>query len=184
MTDNAPATPEYIQLASACLALCAAHDPFFPKPEPLMTQAWARHLQRHRIAPADAQAAVYRMYDQNGNGFRPLPKDLIDAARTVRREADERTGPTDEYRRLCDLKAGDAPDMRALPPATAEARAEALAKAAAAIGQSHDVDTRATFSGARRPKHADSQETIAAKVARIRAAAPPAPIPADAEAEQ
>jgi hypothetical protein len=108
---TAPASPEYLALAGACLALCAAHDPFFPKPEPLMTQTWARHIERHRITRADAEAAVYRMYDQNGTGFRPLPKDLTDAARSIRQARDADTGPTPEYEALCESKAADAAEL-------------------------------------------------------------------------
>ena len=42
---------------------------------------------------------VTKMYADNGSGFRPLPKDLTDAARAVRRERTERESDTERQAR-------------------------------------------------------------------------------------
>lgn len=93
MTD-VDAEPEpnahYRDIAAQAFAECASHDMWFPKANPGATTALARHIQRWKLELPDVIDGVRKMYADNGSGFRPLPKDIIDAARAIRRERAER----------------------------------------------------------------------------------------------
>lgn len=80
----------YHQTAALALAKCAAYDPWFPKASQAIVDSWAEQIERHKISLEDALAGVAKMYSENSSGFRPLPKDLTDAARAIRRERAER----------------------------------------------------------------------------------------------
>lgn len=95
---------DYHQIAAQALAKCAAYDPWFPQPNRATVDAWAEQIGRYRLELADVLDGVTKMYADNGSGFRPLPKDLTDAARAVRRDRDAETGPTPEYEVLCERK--------------------------------------------------------------------------------
>lgn len=99
---------DWNRVAAAVLAKCASKDPFFPKPSPALAKGWGEEFACWNLTVDQLLAGVKRAYRDNGDGFRPLPKDIVDAARTVRREEDEKTGPTPEYEQLCNSKAGDA----------------------------------------------------------------------------
>lgn len=101
---------DYTRIAAAVLAKCASKDPFFPKPSAALAMGWAEEFECWNLTADDLLAGVTRAYRDNGNGFRPLPKDIVDAARAVRKERTDREGPTDEYEALCDAKAVDDPD--------------------------------------------------------------------------
>lgn len=98
---------DYTRVAAAVLAKCASKDPFFPKPSAALAMGWGEEFACWNLTADDLLAGVTKAYRDNGNGFRPLPKDIVDAARAVRRERDAKTGPTDEYQDRCDAKAGD-----------------------------------------------------------------------------
>ncbi|OBS01878.1 hypothetical protein A9W98_18010 [Mycobacterium gordonae] len=83
-------TTDHRQTAALALAKCAAYDPWFPKASQAIVDSWAEQIERYELARADVLAGVTKMYSDNGSGFRPLPKDLTDAARAVRRERTER----------------------------------------------------------------------------------------------
>lgn len=98
----------YAQLGAIALAKCAAYDPYLPEPTAAQAGAWGELLERYRI---DDQRlvldAVAKMYAEHNSGFRPLPKDLVDAARAIRREEDAKRGPSEDYEALCDAKSGE-----------------------------------------------------------------------------
>ena len=98
---------DWNRVAAAVLAKCASKDPFFPKPSAALAVGWGEEFKAWNLTPDQLLAGVTRAYRDHGNGFRPLPKDIIDAARTVRREEDAKTGPTPEYEALCNSKAAD-----------------------------------------------------------------------------
>jgi hypothetical protein len=81
---------DHHETAALALAKCAAYDPWFPQPNRATVEAWAEQIARWDIAPRDALAGVAKMYTDNGSGFRPLPKDLIDAARACRSDRCQR----------------------------------------------------------------------------------------------
>lgn len=81
---------DYHQTAALALAKCAAYDPWFPKASKAIVDSWAEQIEKYRLNVPDVLAGVTKMYSENGSGFRPLPKDLTDAARAIRRERTER----------------------------------------------------------------------------------------------
>lgn len=76
--------------AARALAKCAAYDPWFPQPNRLTVGAWAEQIDRWKLDLPDILAGVVKMYADNGSGFRPLPKDLVDAARAIRADRTQR----------------------------------------------------------------------------------------------
>ncbi|MFV8317149.1 hypothetical protein [Mycobacterium sp. 23] len=81
---------DYRQTAALALAKCAAYDPWFPKASQALVDSWSEAIAKYKLGQYDVLAGVAKMYADNGSGFRPLPKDLTDAARAVRRERGER----------------------------------------------------------------------------------------------
>lgn len=99
--------------AAKALAKCAAYDPWFPQPNRATVQAWAEQIARYQLDLPDVLAGVTKMYADNGSGFRPLPKDLVDAARAVRKDRSERATDRSGYEAICDSKAGDTAELTA-----------------------------------------------------------------------
>jgi len=90
---------DYQQVAALALAKCAAYDPWFPKASQAIVDSWAEQLQRYQFELPDVLEGVTKMYSENGSGFRPLPKDLTDAARAVRRDRAERESTVERQAR-------------------------------------------------------------------------------------
>jgi hypothetical protein len=88
---------DWNRVAAAVLAKCASKDPFFPKPSPALALGWGEEFERWNLTADDLLAGVTKAYSDNGSGFRPLPKDIVDAARAIRRDRSERE--SDEERR-------------------------------------------------------------------------------------
>jgi hypothetical protein len=107
---------DFRQSAALALAKCAAYDPWFPKASEAIVNSWSEQIERHQLDLPDVLEGVAKMYSDNGSGFRPLPKDLTDAARAVRRDRTERedtaTRQAREDRRDAEL------DQRALAAIT------------------------------------------------------------------
>ena len=115
--------PNYAQIAAGVYQACNHYDPYLPALSADLARAWGRQFEKYRFTLEDLLAAVDKVYEDHGSGYRPLPKDISDAARYLR-----------------DKRAKDATlnDTRALPgppPATAEARARAIADFAKSIGK-------------------------------------------------
>jgi hypothetical protein len=83
--------------AALALAKCAAYDPWFPKPSQATVEAWAEAISEYQLDTPDILAGVKVAYRDNGAGFKPLPRDIIQAARQIRRERAERE-TTDQRR--------------------------------------------------------------------------------------
>lgn len=79
----------FTQIAADALAKCAGYDPWFPKPAQATVNAWAEQIAIYKLDRADVLAGVAMMYRDNGAGFKPLPKDMIQAAREIRRQRAE-----------------------------------------------------------------------------------------------
>lgn len=90
-------SPNYPQLAAVVYAKCAAYDPYLAEPSAETCMAWAEQFQLHGLEIGDLLAGVTRIYSEHGSGYRPLPKDITDAARAIRRDRTERE--TDAKRR-------------------------------------------------------------------------------------
>lgn len=78
------------EIAAQALAKCAAYDPWFPQPNRATVEAWAEQVEYWKLGVGDVLAGVRKMYADNGSGFRPLPRDLVDAARFVRADRAQR----------------------------------------------------------------------------------------------
>ena len=115
--------------AAKALAKCAAYDPWFPQPNRATVQAWAEQIARYQLDLPDVLDGVTKMYSDNGSGFRPLPKDLVEASRAVRKDRSERATDRSAYEAICDSKA---------EPAAAELAANRarIAEIAAGVGKS------------------------------------------------
>jgi len=115
------------QTAALALAKCAAYDPWFPKASQAIVESWAEQIARYKLDTADVMAGVTKMYSEHGSGFRPLPKDLTDAARAIRRERAERESTAEREARE---DARDAAlDRRALAAITSRVGASVVGKA-------------------------------------------------------
>lgn len=90
---------DYQQTAALALAKCAAYDPWFPKASQAIVDSWAEQIKKYQLDVPDVLAGVTKMYSDNGSGFRPLPKDLTDAARAVRRDRTERESEAERRER-------------------------------------------------------------------------------------
>lgn len=91
ITENA------INATKAVLAKCAANDPWFPHPAEATILAWADQFVIAKLPLDDLLAAVTQVYATNGGGYKPLPADIVRAARAIR--ADRMQRETDEQRR-------------------------------------------------------------------------------------
>lgn len=125
MTDmDFTPSQEYLSIASSALAACAEEDLWFPKPNPAVTVAWARHLQFWKFERRDVIAGVRKMYEDNGSGFRPLPKDIVGAARFIRAER-AKSEVVEDLRALEPAKASEEARRRAIEEFTRSVRKEA-----------------------------------------------------------
>jgi hypothetical protein len=97
----------YAQIAAAVYQACNHFDPYLPALSPELAKAWGRQFEKHNLSTELLLEAVDRVYEEHGSGYRPLPKDITDAARAIRRDRDERRGPSPDYEQLCNSKAAD-----------------------------------------------------------------------------
>lgn len=83
-------------------------------------QTWARLFNACKLTLPDLMAGVEKRALTEAEA--PEPAEIIATARAIRRDRDERTGPTDDYQRRCELKADDRDDLDAI----AQARLDAI----------------------------------------------------------
>lgn len=79
-----------IAAAKAVLAKCAANDPWFPQPSESTVLAWAEHIALANLDADILLEAVTVAYGGHTNGFKPLPGDIITAARQIRHDRFQR----------------------------------------------------------------------------------------------
>jgi hypothetical protein len=161
MTMTSQPTRTTIEAATKVLAKAALLDPRISAGDEGTILAWAEVLGSAANYPDDLLAAVVDHY--RSTDARIMPADVLRLARGRCNDRINRTLGNDTA----------PPDEPQLPPATAKARKLAIEAAVAKIGREHEPDTRRTFDTAPAQPKAESQATIAAKVARVRAAAPP-----------
>lgn len=97
MTPNP--TPAHQQAAAKALALCAANDPWFPQPNRATVAAWSEQIAIYNLDEADVLAGVRIAYRDNGSGFRPLPRDIVQAGVAIRRDRADRETTADREAR-------------------------------------------------------------------------------------
>lgn len=115
--------PNYPQMAALVYGKCAAYDPYLAEPSAETCLAWAEQFALGGFELDDLMAAVTRVYSEHGSGYRPLPKDITDAARFIR------------DKRAKDRAADTSRQIAGPPPATAEARRRAIEEFAAGVGK-------------------------------------------------
>jgi hypothetical protein len=76
----------YQQIAAAVYQRCNHFDPYLPPLSADLARAWGTLFEHHRLSPDDLLAGVDAVYDQHGSGYRPLPADIISAARALRQD--------------------------------------------------------------------------------------------------
>lgn len=74
----------YAQIAAAVYQACNAFDPYLPKLSVEMAQAWGRQFEKYQFTAEELLRAVDTVYEEHGSGYRPLPKDITDAAKKNR----------------------------------------------------------------------------------------------------
>lgn len=98
-TANPSEMDEYRSTAARALSLCAGHDPWFPQPNRATVEAWAGQIAMYQLAVDDVLDGVRLAYRDNGSGFRPLPRDIVQAARQIRSERTQRESAADREAR-------------------------------------------------------------------------------------
>jgi hypothetical protein len=118
----------YPEIAAAVYQSCNHFDPYLPPLSADLARAWGKLFAKHALDERDLLAGVEAVYDQHGNGYRPMPADIISAARAIRRERAERE---DEQTRQAREDAHDA--------ALAAHNKARLAEITATIGEAHSI---------------------------------------------
>lgn len=90
---------DHHQTAARTLAKCAAYDPWFPQPNRATVDAWAEQISEYELDESFVLEGVRMAYRDNGAGFRPLPRDIVQAARVIRRERAERESTDERQKR-------------------------------------------------------------------------------------
>lgn len=72
--------------ARLVLAKCSAIDPWFPQPSESTMLGWAEQFGIVNLDTQELVDAVTSVYANATSGFKPLPADVINAARAVRQD--------------------------------------------------------------------------------------------------
>jgi hypothetical protein len=99
----------YSQIAAAVYQRCNQYDPYLPNLTPELARAWGGLFEKHGLDENDLlAAAVEAVYDEHGTGYRPMPADIIKAARAIRADRAQRESEhqLDQRQRAHDSKAG------------------------------------------------------------------------------
>ena len=118
--------PDYKQIAALALAKCAAYDPWFPKASQATVDAWGEAIGEWKLNLPDVLEGVKMAYRDNGSGFKPLPRDIVQAARNVRKDRTDREGPTERHEAICNSKAADEDALRRITARTGQAFGKSL----------------------------------------------------------
>ncbi len=76
--------------ARKVLAKIAATDPYFAKPSQAIVKAWSEQFAATNLTDEELLDGVTALYAVKESGFRPLPADVLNAAKRLRREAFDR----------------------------------------------------------------------------------------------
>jgi hypothetical protein len=78
------------QIAAGVYQRCNHFDPYLPPLSADLARAWGSLFAKHRLNQDDLLAAVDTVYETHGNGYRPMPADIITAAKTLRQDRFQR----------------------------------------------------------------------------------------------
>ncbi len=76
----------------------------------ITAKIWAELFNTHNLEFPDLKAAVMKRA-AGGATDAPEPAEIITVARAIRRDRDERTGPTTHYETTCELKGTDTQEL-------------------------------------------------------------------------
>lgn len=159
-------TPDDVETAARLLGKAALLDPRISASDEGTIMAWAEVIAPANLGLDELLPTIAEHYAMSNE--RIMPSDVLRRARAHRNDRLARTVGNDT-----------APPAPALPPASTSARRAAIDAAIAQIGRDHDPDRGRTLPHKPTPAFKPSQATIAAKVAKARASAPPKPLPPD-----
>jgi len=74
----------YPQIAAAVYQACTTYDQYLPQLSEDVARAWAKVFQRYGLTVEYLIRGVDAVYATRGNGYRPLPADIAEAARSIR----------------------------------------------------------------------------------------------------
>jgi hypothetical protein len=99
----------YQQIAADVYQRCNHFDPYLPALNPDLARAWGKLFEKHRLGHEDLNAGVEALYDTHGDGYRPMPADIIAAARAIRQDRHQRSDihQRGTHEAICDTKAAD-----------------------------------------------------------------------------
>lgn len=75
-----------LNAARLVLAKCSAIDPWFPQPSESTMLGWAQQFGLVNLDTQDLLDAVTSVYANATSGFKPLPADVVNAARVARQD--------------------------------------------------------------------------------------------------
>jgi hypothetical protein len=74
----------YPQIAAAVYQACTTYDQYLPQLSPDLARSWAKVFARFGLTAEQLIKGVDAVYATKGNGYRPLPADIAEAARSIR----------------------------------------------------------------------------------------------------
>lgn len=80
----------YSQIAAAVYQACCTYDQYLPALSPEVAKSWGKPFEQYKLSVADLLKGVDKVYAEHGSGYRPLPYDIVQAARAIRRDRTER----------------------------------------------------------------------------------------------
>jgi len=75
----------YAQIAAAAYQTCITYDQYLPPLSPDLARSWGRVFAAHNFTAEQVIDGVHALYAEKGNGYRPLPADIAQAASMIRR---------------------------------------------------------------------------------------------------
>lgn len=102
-------TFNYPQIAAGVYQACTTYDQYLPQLSEDVARSWAKVFARYGLTAEQLIAGVDLVYSQKGNGYRPLPADIAEAARSIRQSAAMKEDPAvaDARQRALAAKAAD-----------------------------------------------------------------------------
>ncbi|MCG7592415.1 hypothetical protein [Mycobacterium sp. PSTR-4-N] len=104
----------YPQIAAAVYQACTTYDQYLPQLSEDVARAWAKTFARFGLTAEQLIRGVDAVYAERGNGYRPLPADIAQAARAIRQDERMREPAAVRDRRMEGLAAKAAEDVVAL----------------------------------------------------------------------
>lgn len=116
----------YAQIAAAAYQTCITYDQYLPPLSPDLARSWGRVFEAHSFKPEHVIEGVHALYAEKGNGYRPLPADIAQAASVIRRTQNMSESREEREARQAILDAKADPDPQILKLAASKGIPEGL----------------------------------------------------------